>query len=137
MLAVDFFTVESISLQRFYILFFIELGSRRVQTAGCTANPTGAWVTQQARNLVMQFGDEQPFRFLVHDRDAKFSHAFDEVFRSEGPRDPYARPGAEGERGRRALCPHRPRRVLGLAPDRELPTPRTRAARVRGSLQHA
>jgi hypothetical protein len=51
MLAVDFFTVETIRLQRLYVLFFIELGSRRVHLAGCTANPSGAWVTQQARQL--------------------------------------------------------------------------------------
>ena len=51
MLACDFFTVETISLRRYYVLFFIELGSRRVHLAGCTTNPTGAWVTQQARNL--------------------------------------------------------------------------------------
>jgi hypothetical protein len=51
MLAVDFFTVETISLQRLYVLFFIELGSRRVHLAGCTANPTGPWVTQQARQF--------------------------------------------------------------------------------------
>jgi hypothetical protein len=51
MLAVDFFTVETISLQRLYVLFFIELGSRRVHLAGSTANPTGAWVTQQARQV--------------------------------------------------------------------------------------
>ena len=50
MLAVDFFTVETVSLQRLYVLFFIELGSRRVHLAGCT-NPTGAWVTQQARQF--------------------------------------------------------------------------------------
>jgi putative transposase len=51
MLAVDFFTVETVSLRRRYVLFFIELGSRRVHLAGCTANPSGAWVTQQARQL--------------------------------------------------------------------------------------
>ncbi len=52
----------------------------------CTTNPDGAWVTQQARNLLMEFGEQQRFRFLIHDRDSKFSHAFDEVFRSEGMR---------------------------------------------------
>jgi hypothetical protein len=51
MLAVDFFTVETIALQRLYVLFFIELGSRRIYMAGCTANPTGAWVSQQARQF--------------------------------------------------------------------------------------
>jgi putative transposase len=83
MLACDFFTVETISLRRFYVLFFIELESRRVHLAGCTTNPSGAWVTQQARNL--SFTDLfERIRFLIHDRDSKFSGAFDEVFRSEG-----------------------------------------------------
>ena len=83
MLACDFFTVETISLRRFYVLFFIELGSRRVQLAGCTTNPSGAWVAQQARNLGFA-GVFERMRFLIHDRDSKFSGAFDEVFRSEG-----------------------------------------------------
>jgi putative transposase len=83
MLACDFFTVETISLRRFYVLFFIELESRRVHLAGCTTNPTGAWVTQQARNLSFTDLFERT-RFLVHDRDSKFSGTFDEVFRSEG-----------------------------------------------------
>jgi transposase InsO family protein len=73
-------------LQRIYVLFFISLATRRIEYVACTANPDGRWVTQQARNLVIQLGDEQPFRFLVHDRDAKFSHAFDEVFHSESVR---------------------------------------------------
>jgi putative transposase len=83
MLACDFFTVETISLRRFYVLFFIELESRRVHFGGCTANPTGAWVTQQARNLSFT-GLLERMRLLIHDRDSKFSAAFDEVFRSEG-----------------------------------------------------
>jgi putative transposase len=82
MLACDFFTVETISLRRFYVLFFIELESRRVHLAGCTTNPSGAWVTQQARNLSFN-GLFDRTRFLVHDRDSKFAAAFDEVFRSE------------------------------------------------------
>jgi putative transposase len=82
MLACDFFTVETISLRRFYVLFFIELESRRVHLAGCTTNPTGAWVTQQARNLSFT-GIFERIRFLIHDRDSKFSGAFDEIFRSE------------------------------------------------------
>jgi putative transposase len=83
MLACDFFTVETIALRRFYVLFFIELGSRRVHLAGCTTNPTGDWVTQQARNLSFT-GVFERIRFLIHDRDSKFTAPFDEVFRSEG-----------------------------------------------------
>jgi putative transposase len=81
-LACDFLTVDTVFLQRIYVLFFISLATRRVEYVACTSNPDGRWVTQQARNLVMQFDDEQPFRFLIHDRDTKFSHAFDEVFRT-------------------------------------------------------
>jgi hypothetical protein len=85
MLAVDFFTVETISLQRLYVLFFIELGSRRVHLAGCSANPTGAWVTQQARQLAWSLHDRRvPLRFLIRDRDSKFTRDFDAVFMSEG-----------------------------------------------------
>jgi putative transposase len=83
MLACDFFTVETISLRRIYVLFFIELESRRVHLAGCTSNPTGAWVTQQARDLSFT-GLFERMQFLIHDHDSKFSAAFDEVFRSEG-----------------------------------------------------
>jgi len=85
MLAVDFFTVETVSLQRLYVLFFIELGNRRVQLAGCTADPGGAWVTQQARQLVWSLPEHStPLRFLIRDRDSKFTRSFDDVFRSEG-----------------------------------------------------
>ena len=69
--ACDFLTVETAFLQRIYILFFISLATRRIEHVACTANPDGRWVTQQARNLIIQLGDEQPFRFLIHDRDAK------------------------------------------------------------------
>lgn len=85
MLAVDFFTVETITLQRLYVLFFIELGSRRVHLAGCSGNPDGAWVTQQARQFAWTL-QEPPgrFRFLIRDRDSKFSRDFDTVFASQG-----------------------------------------------------
>ncbi len=85
LLACDFFTVETVTLRRLYVLFFIELGSRRVHLAGCTANPSGAWVVQQARNLSFT-GLLERTRFLIHDRDSKFTACFDEVFRSEGIR---------------------------------------------------
>jgi putative transposase len=83
--ACDFFTVETILLRRFYVLFFIAHTSRRVWLAGCTRNPTGEWVTQQARNLGLDVG-ENGMRFLIRDRDSKYSGTFDEVFRSEGVR---------------------------------------------------
>ncbi|MGZ6988421.1 MAG: integrase core domain-containing protein [Thermoanaerobaculia bacterium] len=82
-LACDFFTVETIRLKTLYVLFFIELHSRRVHVVGITSHPDSAWVTQQARNLAI---DERfsGARFLLRDRDAKFSGAFDEVLRTEG-----------------------------------------------------
>ncbi len=84
MLAWDFFTVDTVLLRRLYVLFFIELDTRRVYVSGITANPTGAWVVQQARNLMMVLVDRaRPVRFLVRDRDAKFTASFDEIFRSE------------------------------------------------------
>ncbi len=83
-LACDFFTLETIRLQTLYVFFFIELGSRRVHFAGITDHPIDIWVTQQARQLVWELdGREAPLRFLIHDNDRKFTHAFDAVFESE------------------------------------------------------
>ena len=83
-LACDFFTVETAWLKTIYVLFFIELGSRRVHVAGCTDSPTAVWVTQQARHLSWQIQDgSPPVRFLIRDRDSKFPAAFDTVFTSE------------------------------------------------------
>jgi hypothetical protein len=83
-LACDFFTVETIRLQTLYVLFFIELGTRRVHLAGVTANPNEIWVTQQARQLVWELEDrETPFCFLIRDIDRKFSKAFDTHFERE------------------------------------------------------
>jgi len=85
MLACDFFTVETLRLRTLYVLFFIELHTRRVHLAGVTAHPDSAWVTQQARNLAYSLQDRPtPVRFLIRDRDSKFSGPFDEVFRTEG-----------------------------------------------------
>jgi putative transposase len=84
-LAADFFTVYTLSGRVRFILFVIELSTRKVHVAGCTSNPNDAWVTQQARNLVMGLdGRAQPLRFLIHDRDAKFTQRFDNVFQSQG-----------------------------------------------------
>jgi putative transposase len=83
--ACDFFTVDTIWLRRLYVLFFIELATRQVHLAGVTSNPDGGWVAQQARNLFLATADGgQRLRFVLRDRDAKFTRAFDDVFRSEG-----------------------------------------------------
>lgn len=108
MLAVDFFTIETIALQRLYVLFFIELGNRRVLVAGCTANPTGPWVTQQARQFTWTLQERAyRFRFLIRDRDGKYTRDFDAVFASESIQIVKTPARAEGERRRRALRRHR------------------------------
>ena len=84
-LAMDFFTVETAWLRTLYVLFAIELGSRRVRVLGVTRNPGSAWVVQQGRNLAMGEG-LRGLRFLIRDRDSKFSGPFDEIFRTEGVR---------------------------------------------------
>jgi transposase InsO family protein len=85
--ACDFFTVDTVLFRRLYALVFIELATRQVHLAGITANPTGEWASQQARNIIETFVERaEPIRFLIHDRDSKLTAAFDEVFRSDGIR---------------------------------------------------
>jgi transposase InsO family protein len=97
-IACDFFTVETLWLGRLYVLFFLELGTRRVHLAGCSPHPDGRWVVQQARQLSWSLGERMtPIRFVIHDRDSKFSRAFDDVFKNEGVeiiRTPFRAPQA-------------------------------------------
>jgi len=109
--ACDFFTIDTVMLRRYYVLFFIELQTRRVRVAGITRNPTGAWTTQAARNFMMRA--ELTIRFLIRDGAGQFLDAFDDVFRAGGatiirtpPYTPVANAYAERWVGtvRRELC---------------------------------
>jgi len=101
-LATDFACVDTAMLRRFHVLFVIEVASRRVHLAGITANPTGPWTTQAARNLMMDFGEHHPFKYLIRDGAGQFTRSFDTVLAGSGitairipPRSPQANAFAE------------------------------------------
>ncbi len=127
MIAVDFFTVETVWLRRFYVLFFIELGSRRVHFAGCTANPNSLWVTQQARQATWMLPERaDAVRFLIRDREQVHQRFRCGVSKRGDPNRARADSGPAGQRGRGALCSNNSFRVSRLAPDPEPPASRAR-----------
>src|SRR5438094_3520745 len=136
-LSCDFLTVDTVLLRRLYVLVFICIGSRRIEYTACTSNPDGDWMLQQVRNLLMNLDDcgQRP-RLLIHDRDSKFSRAFDAVFRSEGMRvirTPVRAPNANAHIERWVGSVRR--ECLGPATHLQPPTARAVPPRLRPALQ--
>jgi len=129
---VDFFTVDTVWLQRLYVLFFIEVASRRVHCTGCTAHPNTEWVTQQARQVAWTVDERtDPVRCLIRDRDRTFTSGFDAVFEADNIRIVSdADPSTPGECIRRAVRQDRSIRMPGLALDPERPARGAHAHRI-------
>jgi hypothetical protein len=132
MLACDFFTVDTVFLKRIYVLFVIEVATRRVHIVGVTAHATGAWVVQRVRNLLLDADSWiGQMRFLVRDRDSKFVSGFDAVFTSIGVRVVQTPPpGADRELLCRTLGGHGPPRMHRPHADLQRTTPADGPGRV-------
>ena len=134
----DFLTVDTVFFKQLYVLFFIELATRRVRIAGVTTNPDGRWVVQQARNVVMELEDDgvRPL-FLIRDRDSRFTPTSTRCSVPGDTSDQSAGSCAKRAGARRALGRQRPPGVPRPDPDRRPPPTRTRPRSLRRALQRA
>jgi transposase len=137
-LALDFFAADLLNGTKVYVLAVIEHGSRRVRVLGATEHPVQFWVVQQARNLLMDLDDAAiQVKFVLHDRDASFSAAFDAVFRAADQGHPQRGTGPPDELDHGALDRQLPPRTARPDPDLEPTPPDGHPARVRGLLQRS
>jgi hypothetical protein len=133
-LATDYFTMDTYNLRRLYVLFFLELGTRRILWFGVTENPNQEWVSQQARNLIWELQEHgSQAKFLICDNDKKFPFVFEHVLVGEGV--PHTSTGSEGQRPCRALGEKRPSRVPGSGDHSRWASPQAGARGVRRPLQ--